>query len=190
MQTISVTVNGKKVEKQIDERALLLEFIRDDLALTGTHNGCFEAKCGCCTVLMNDMSVKSCNVLALQAQGCSIGTVEGLSPQTMRPVENLTTEGLTGVYKPLEALGADENKLGHLQAAFRDHGAVQCGFCTAGILMAMTAFLSGHPDPTADEVRIGLSGNLCRCTGYQSIVDAVLDAAARLQGERLAANPV
>jgi carbon-monoxide dehydrogenase small subunit len=182
MQNISVTVNGKKYQKEIDERTLVLELLRDEIGLTGTHNGCYEAKCGCCTVLVDGKSVKSCNVLALQVQDCNIQTVEGLSPQGLRSVENLTTDGLTGVYKPLEALGADVNKLNHLQASFRDHGAVQCGFCTAGILMAMTGFLSNNPHPTTEEVRSALSGNLCRCTGYQAIVEAVLDAAARLRG--------
>jgi carbon-monoxide dehydrogenase small subunit len=182
MQNISVTVNGKTYQKKIDERTLVLELLRDEIGLTGTHNGCYEAKCGCCTVLVDGKSVKSCNVLALQVQGCSIQTVEGLSPQGLRPVVNLTTEGLTGVYKPLDAWGADDNRLNHLQASFRDHGAVQCGFCTAGILMAMTGFLSSNPDPTMDEVRTALSGNLCRCTGYQAIVEAVIDAAARMRG--------
>lgn len=164
MEAIELTVNGSTQTVEADERTLLIQLLRDYLDLTGTRNGCMEARCGCCAVLMNKQSVKSCNVLALQAAGSDVSTVEGLS----------------NVGK------ADHNagSLNPLQQAFHEHGAVQCGFCTSGMLMVLTDFLSDNPTPTSAEVRDGIRGNLCRCTGYQKIVEAALSAAEQYQTNR------
>ncbi len=136
-------------------RLLLSDFIRHDLLLAGTHVGCEHGVCGACTILYDGDPVRSCLLLAVQANGREITTVEGLAP--------------------------DRDHLNPLQEAFRDSHALQCGYCTPGILMTMTAFLAGHPNPSEPEVREALSGNLCRCTGYQHIVDAVLLAAQRTE---------
>ena len=167
MRSVSMKVNGRAYSAEIDERTLLLEFLRDHLLLTGTHNGCLEARCGCCAVLMNGRSVKSCNLLALQADGSEIVTVEGHAAPAEGPVP---------FGEPVS-----EEQYSALQRAFHQHGAVQCGFCTPGMLAVLTDFLARNPDPTPDEVRDGIRGNLCRCTGYQKIVDAAVTAAADMR---------
>jgi len=150
--TISVTVNGVRHERAVEPRLLLSDFLRHDLGLTGTHVGCEHGVCGACTILLDGEAVRSCLVLAVQADGHEITTVEGLapSPDTLHP----------------------------LQAAFREAHGLQCGFCTAGFLMSLIPFLRDHPHPSEPEIREALSGNLCRCTGYQGIVEAVKLAAA------------
>ena len=159
------TVNGERRERRVEPRLLLSDFLRHDLGLTGTHVGCEHGVCGACTVLFDGEPVRSCLTLAIQAHGHEISTVEGLAPR--RP------EGAQGQQS------ADE--LHPLQQAFRDAHGLQCGFCTAGILLTVQPFLAENPDPTESEIRRALSGNLCRCTGYQHIVDAVLLAAAALR---------
>jgi aerobic carbon-monoxide dehydrogenase small subunit len=178
VQTITLTVNGVEHTASVDERTLLIEFIRDVAGLTGTHNGCMEARCGCCSVEVDGDVVKSCNVLALQVAGRQVSTVESLSPQRIRPVEHVTTQSLAGMYQPLEALQADPDLLHPLQAAFHRRHALQCGFCTPGMLMVLKDYLEETPEPSRDDVRGAICGNLCRCTGYQHIVDAAMDAAA------------
>jgi carbon-monoxide dehydrogenase small subunit len=180
---VTLVVNGVEVCAEIDERTLLLEFIRDVAGLTGTHNGCLEARCGCCSVEVDGAIVKSCNVLAVQVNGRSVTTVEGLSPQRLRPVSHVTSQSLAGMYQPLDALGADQNALHPLQAAFHKCHAVQCGFCTPGMLMVLKNYLEENPNPTRDDVRTAIAGNLCRCTGYQHIVDAAMTAAEQLRAE-------
>lgn len=180
MTEIAIEINGRVVAAEIDDRLLLLEFIRDMAGLTGTHNGCMEARCGCCAVELDGKIVKSCNVLARQAAGKRVSTVEGLSPQHVRPVEHITTQSLAGIYKPLDALGVDTKAFHPLQQAFHECHALQCGFCTPGMLMVLNNFLRKCPDPTRDQVRHAIAGNLCRCTGYQHIVDAAMMAATAL----------
>jgi len=153
-QGVRVTVNGRACEGQAEPRASLAEFLRDDLDLTGTHVGCEHGVCGACTVLLDGEPVRSCLMLAVQAKGRSIQTVEGLA-------------GPDGTLHPL-------------QQAFMDKHALQCGFCTPGILVTALAYLREHPSPTEDEIREMLSGNLCRCTGYHFIVEAVVQAAKML----------
>ena len=155
--TLVATVNGERVEKRVEARLLLSDFLRHELGLTGTHVGCEHGVCGACTVLFDGDPVRSCLTFAIQADGHEIQTVEDLAP------------------------GPDE--LHPIQQAFWDAHGLQCGFCTAGILMTVVPFLADNPDPTEDDVRHALSGNLCRCTGYQHIVDAVLKAAAALRPE-------
>jgi carbon-monoxide dehydrogenase small subunit len=152
---ITVTVNGTRYEETVPVRVTLADFIRHQLGLTGTHLGCEHGVCGACTILLGGHSARSCLMLAVQADGHEILTVEGIAPNadTMHP----------------------------LQEAFRDNHGLQCGFCTPGILTTLIELLRDNPDPTEEEVRIGISGNLCRCTGYQNIVIAALDAAKRLQ---------
>jgi len=149
-------VNGLVRAAPTDPRRLLSDHLRHDLGLTGTHVGCEHGVCGCCTVLLDGAPVRSCLMLAVQARNHEISTIEGLTNKD-------------GEYHPL-------------QQAMHDHHGLQCGYCTPGILMTMTAFLDEHPSPGEDEVREALSGNLCRCTGYQNIVDAVLAAAERMRG--------
>jgi carbon-monoxide dehydrogenase small subunit len=151
--TISVTVNGTQYERTVEPRLLLSDFLRHDLGLTGTHVGCEHGVCGACTVLFDGDPVRSCLTFAVQASGHEILTVEGLG--TM-------------------------DDLHPLQEAFREAHAVQCGFCTPGVLMSLVPFLEGNPNPTEEEIREAISGNLCRCTGYQHIVDAAKLAAERL----------
>jgi aerobic carbon-monoxide dehydrogenase small subunit len=151
---ISLTVNGRLVAATVKPRLLLVEFLRDELGLTGTHVGCDTTQCGACTVHLNGDSVKSCTILAVQCQDSSIVTIEGLS------------EG--------EALHP-------MQAAFKDCHGLQCGFCTPGMIMSCAALLKRNPHPTEHQVRDWLEGNICRCTGYQNIIDAVLSAAAQIQ---------
>nr|WP_211176833.1 (2Fe-2S)-binding protein [Pseudonocardia acidicola] len=181
VQTITITINGRDVTAEIDERTLLLEFIRDVAGFTGTHNGCLEARCGCCSVEVDGDIVKSCNVLALQVAGRSVTTVEGLSPQRVAPLEHITTQSLAGVYRPLDALGAQDADLHPLQAAFHKCHALQCGFCTPGMLMVLKDYLEDNPEPTREDVRKAIAGNMCRCTGYQHIVDAAMEAAETMR---------
>ena len=156
--TLTVTVNGTAYQREVEPRLLLTDFLRHGLGLTGTHVGCEHGVCGACTIRFDGMPVRACLIFAVQADGHDITTVEGLTPAR-------------GVLSPL-------------QQAFRDMHGLQCGYCTPGVLMTMSAFLEENPDPTEEEVRLALSGNLCRCTGYQHIVDAVLLAARRILGDR------
>ena len=149
--SVSMTVNGKSVTVSIDPRTLLSQFIREQLQLTGTHVGCDTAQCGACTVHLNGRAAKSCTVLAVQADGAEITTIEGMSTAA-------------GLHK--------------LQAAFWEKHGLQCGFCTPGMIMTAADLLASNPSPTEAEIRHALEGNYCRCTGYQSIVEAVKTAAA------------
>ena len=156
-RNITVNVNGKAHSATIETRMTLVDFLRHELKLTGTHVGCEHGVCGACTVLVGDyggISVRACLMLAVQCDGQTVTTVESL---------------------------AKDNKLNVLQQAFQDNHGLQCGFCTPGMLMTLTACLRDHPEPTETEVREVLSGNLCRCTGYQGIVDAALDAAKKMR---------
>ena len=155
VRRIKFTINGKKKIAEVEPRLLLSHLIRRGLALTGTHMGCDTTNCGACTVLVDGKPVKSCTMLAVQVDGHEISTVEGLSgPSELHP----------------------------LQEGFKEEHGLQCGFCTPGMMMAAKALLEENPDPTEDEVRWALSGNLCRCTGYQNIVKSVLWAAEKLRG--------
>jgi aerobic carbon-monoxide dehydrogenase small subunit len=154
---IRLVVNGRAQELDVEPRLLLVHLLRDRLGLTGTHVGCDTSNCGACTVHLDGESVKSCTVLAVQADGAEVTTIEGLA-------------GGDGLH-PLQ------------QAFWEDH-ALQCGYCTPGMIMAAADLLARNPDPTEQEIRTGLEGNLCRCTGYHNIVNAVQDAAAQLRGER------
>ncbi len=150
---VSITINGEAYEEEVPLRMLLVDFIREKAGLTGTHVGCtYEGVCGACTIQMEGEAVKSCLLLAAQADGHSITTVEGL---------------------------AKNGELSELQKSFNDHHALQCGYCTPGILMNMSEFIEKHPNPTDEEIRHALIGNLCRCTGYVHIVDAVRAASRR-----------
>jgi carbon-monoxide dehydrogenase small subunit len=153
LHAVTVTVNGRSHTRQVEPRLLLSDFLRHDLDLTGTHVGCEHGVCGACTVLLDGEPVRSCLLLAVQADGHEVTTVEGLAPGPER--------------------------LHPLQEAFWDAHGLQCGFCTPGFLMTLVPFLAENPDPSEDEIRHALSGNLCRCTGYQNIVAAVRLAAAR-----------
>ena len=148
---ISVTVNGRLHELEVEPRTLLAHLLREDLTLTGTHVGCDTSQCGACTVLIDGTSAKSCTVLAVQADGAEITTIEGL---------------------------AQDGALHPLQEAFWDEHGLQCGYCTPGMIMSGIDLLERHPDPSEDEIRRGLDGNLCRCTGYEHIVNAMQAAAA------------
>ena len=147
-KTVTVTVNGTTYEREVPARRLLVHFLRDDLDLTGTHVGCDTGSCGACTVHLDGVAVKSCAVLAVQADGATVTTVEGLADDELTP----------------------------LQQAFSDHHALQCGYCTPGMLMSASALLAENPSPTEEEVKVGLPGNICRCTGYWNIVEAVVAA--------------
>jgi carbon-monoxide dehydrogenase small subunit len=149
-QTIKVEVNGETFEREVDARRLLIHFIRDDLDLTGSHVGCDTGNCGACSVLVDGVLVKSCMMLAVQADGAKIETVEGL---------------------------ARDGELNNLQQAFSDHHALQCGYCTPGMLMSATALLRENGSPSEEEIRRGIQGNICRCTGYVNIVEAIKAAA-------------
>ena len=144
--SIGVTVNGERHESVVDARVLLVHFLRDVLGLTGTHVGCDTSNCGACTVRLDGETVKSCTVFAVQVDGREVTTIEGLA--------------LDGVLHPV-------------QQAFHEHHALQCGYCTPGMIMAAAAVLERYPSPSDDQIRRGLEGNLCRCTGYQNIVEAV-----------------
>jgi carbon-monoxide dehydrogenase small subunit len=143
---VAVTVNGTVYERDVEPRKLLIHFLRDDLDLTGSHIGCDTGNCGACSVILDGTLVKSCMLLAVQADGSEVETVEGL---------------------------ADGDTLTELQQSFSDHHALQCGYCTPGMLMSATALLRANPSPSEDEIRKALQGNICRCTGYWNIVEAV-----------------
>lgn len=176
MRKVAMTVNDREVSAEVDERTLLLEFVRDVAELTGAKNGCLEARCGCCMVLVEGRPVKSCNALAVQFDGATITTIEGLGDAVSPPVEAEAAANGT-VLSALVATPAYTP----LQQAFHDHGAIQCGFCTGGMLLTLTDYLERNPAPSEEGVREAISGNLCRCTGYQKIVDAALDAAGRMK---------
>lgn len=152
MQEISLTVNGERVKLQVEDHWTLLDVLRERLALTGTKRGCGMGECGACTVIMDSRPVSSCLILVREADGSDIRTIEG---------------------------EATDGKLSRLQQAFIDSGAIQCGFCTSGMIMSARALLMRSPDPTEEEVKEAICGNLCRCTGYKPIVTAILDAAGR-----------
>jgi aerobic-type carbon monoxide dehydrogenase small subunit (CoxS/CutS family) len=152
---IVVNVNGVAYERDVETRITLADFLRHELGLTGTHVGCEHGVCGACTVLVGGVSARACLMLAVQCDGDEIATVEGLA--------------------------TDDGALNPLQEAFREFHGLQCGFCTPGVLMTLTELLRDHPDPTEAEVREVLTGNLCRCTGYQGMVDATLAAAKRMR---------
>ena len=159
-QMVSMTLNGRKVEEVVEPRTLLIHFLREKMNLTGAHIGCETSHCGACTVDIDGQSIKSCTHLAVQCEGSVVDTVEGLA---QGGVLHAVQEGF-----------------------YKEHG-LQCGFCTPGMLMRASRLLQENPDPTEEEVRVGMSGNLCRCTGYQNIVKAVLHAARALQQEKVAA---
>jgi len=154
---VAMTVNGKPVSARLAPRVSLADFLREHLRLTGTHLGCEHGVCGACTVIVDGASVRSCLLFAVQLEGARVVTVEGLSP---------------------------EGELNDLQRAFQEHHALQCGFCTPGLLTTAHAFLQENAKPTADEVRAAVSGNLCRCTGYLGIVDAILATAKARSGAK------
>jgi carbon-monoxide dehydrogenase small subunit len=154
-ETVRMTVNGEAREDVVEPRLLLVHYLRDTLGLTGTHVGCDTTNCGACTVHLNGEAVKSCTVLAVQADGAAVKTIEGM---------------------------ADGDRLHPLQDAFWTNHGLQCGYCTPGMIMAAADLLERNPNPTEEEVRHGLEGNLCRCTGYHNIVRAVLDAAKTREG--------
>ncbi len=151
---ISMSVNGKPVSAEVEERTLLVSYIRENLRLTGTHVGCDTGQCGACTIHMNGQAVKSCNILALQAEGADIVTIEGLA-------------------KP-------DGSLHPMQEAFREHHGLQCGFCTPGMVMSAVDLVKNHPNPSEETIRAELDGNLCRCTGYHNIVKAIKAASAKV----------
>ena len=161
MVSVSMTVNGKAATGEVEDRTLLVDFLRGNLGLTGTHVGCDTSQCGACVVHVNGDSVKSCTMLAVQADGAKVTTIEGLA------------QGAT---------------LHPLQEAFREHHGLQCGFCTPGMLMSAADLLQKHPSPNETEVREWLEGNLCRCTGYHNIVKAIRAAAADMSGTAKAAE--
>jgi aerobic carbon-monoxide dehydrogenase small subunit len=150
---VEMTVNGERRHAEVEDRKTLADFLRDDCGLTGTHLGCEHGVCGACTVLLDGDAVRACLLFAVQADGCAVTTVEGLAPP---------------------------GELSPVQAAFRDCHGLQCGFCTPGFVVSVTAFLAQNPAPTDGEIRDALSGNLCRCTGYQGIVRAVEQVAREL----------
>lgn len=160
MHAVNVTVNGKQYKKEVEPRLLLSDFLRHELNLTGTHVGCEQGVCGACTILFDGQPVRSCIIFAVQADGHEIMTVEGLASS-----ENDSIEGLHP-----------------LQMAFWEAHGLQCGFCTPGFLMTLKAYLSENPSPSEPEIREAISGNLCRCTGYQHIVEAVV-LAAKMMGD-------
>ncbi len=159
MQThhISLTVNGQKVEADVEPRLLLAYFLRENLNLTGTHIGCDTTSCGACTIHLNGKSVKSCTVLAVQADGAEVTTVEGL---------------------------VQDGHLSPIQEGFHEMHGLQCGFCTPGMMLAAESLLENNPDPTEEQIRWGISGNLCRCTGYVNIVKAVQYAAEKMRAQK------
>ena len=151
---VSMTVNGKPASGEVEERTLLVSFIRDHLRLTGTHVGCDTAQCGACTIHMNGRAVKSCNMLAMQAEGATLVTIEGIAKA--------------------------DGTLHPMQEAFRQHHGLQCGFCTPGMVMSAIDLVKNFPNPTEEQIREQLDGNLCRCTGYHNIVKAVRQAAVAM----------
>jgi carbon-monoxide dehydrogenase small subunit len=161
MKKISVTVNGATQQSEIEPRLLLVHYLRDVLGLTGTHVGCETSLCGACTVMVDGQAVKSCTVLAAQVDGAHVTTIEGL---------------------------AQDGNLHPVQQAFWEHHGLQCGFCTPGMIMAATQLLQRNPDPTEEEIRHGIEGNICRCTGYQHIVQAVQCAAKKMKSKSVASR--
>ena len=161
MPTVSMTVNGKSVSADVEPRTLLVQYLRESLGLTGTHVGCDTRQCGACVVHMNGESLKSCTILAAQAEGADVTTIEGL---------------------------ADGDTLHPMQEAFRENHGLQCGFCTPGMVMSALDLVQKNPNPTEKEVREWLEGNLCRCTGYHNIVKSILAGAEALRGVRQAAE--
>lgn len=156
MPEINLTVNGKSVTAEVEPRTLLVQFLREQLRLTGTHVGCDTSQCGACVVHLNNISVKSCTTLAIQADGQEVTTIEGISQgDTLHP----------------------------MQEAFRQNHGLQCGFCTPGMVMTAIAMAEKKPNLTEQEVRHGLEGNLCRCTGYQNIVKSIMDGAKAMEGQ-------
>ena len=155
---ISLTVNGKAVEGEVETRTHLADFLRHEIGLTGTHVGCEHGVCGACTVLVDGAAVRSCLMLAVQADGAAVTTVEGLAQP--------------------------DGTLHPLQTAFWEHHGLQCGFCTPGMLTSLAAYLEAHPDAGEPDIRRAISGNICRCTGYQNIIAAALDAARVMRGGR------
>ncbi len=153
--SVNLTVNGKAESASVDSRTLLVQLLRDELQLTGTHVGCDTAQCGACTVHINGRAVKSCSILAVQANGAAVTTIEGLAP-------------------------GKDGKMHPMQEAFRDCHGLQCGFCTPGMVMSACQLLADNPKPSEVEIRAGLEGNICRCTGYHNIVRAVQQAAAQM----------
>jgi carbon-monoxide dehydrogenase small subunit len=153
---VSMKVNGKPASAELEERTLLVTFIREHLRLTGTHVGCDTAQCGACTVLMNGKAIKSCSIVAMQAEGADILTIEGVAPK---------------------------DGLHPMQQAFKDNHGLQCGFCTPGMVMNALDFAKSHPEPTEQEVRESLEGNLCRCTGYHNIVKSIMAGARAMAGK-------
>ncbi len=151
--TIAVEVNGERYEREVEARKLLVHFLRDDLDLTGTHVGCDTGNCGACTVLLDGTAIKSCMLLAIQADGARITTVEGLA--------------------------GDDGELSPIQRAFSEHHALQCGYCTPGMLLSATYLLEQTPSPTEEEIRRGIQGNICRCTGYVNIIKAIKAASGQ-----------
>lgn len=154
MKSVSLNVNGKNVRVDVEDRALLVQVLREQLGLTGTHIGCDTTQCGACTVHVNGSSIKSCTILAVQCDGAAITTIEGV---------------------------AKDGKLHPMQEAFRDHHGLQCGFCTPGMVMTALDLVKTNPDPSREDIRHYLEGNLCRCTGYQNIVTAIEAGAATLR---------
>jgi carbon-monoxide dehydrogenase small subunit len=152
---VSMTVNGKPVSGEVEERTLLVNFIRDHLQMTGTHVGCDTAQCGACTIHMNGRAVKSCNMLAMQAEGAELLTIEGLAKA--------------------------DGTLHPMQEAFRQHHGLQCGFCTPGMVLSAIDLVKNFPDPSEEQIREQLDGNLCRCTGYHNIVKAIKAAAQTMR---------
>jgi aerobic carbon-monoxide dehydrogenase small subunit len=154
---VSLKVNGKPVSAEVEERTLLVTLIRENLRLTGTHVGCDTAQCGACTVHMNGKAIKSCSIVAMQAEGADVLTIEGVAKA--------------------------DGTLHPMQQAFKDNHGLQCGFCTPGMVMNALDFAKGHPNPTEHEVRESLEGNLCRCTGYHNIVKSIVAGAKAMAGK-------
>ncbi|TYO84624.1 (2Fe-2S)-binding protein [Oceanicella actignis] len=162
MTIVSMRVNGRAVAGEVEDRTLLVEFLREGLSLTGTHVGCDTSQCGACVVHVNGSAVKSCTMLALEAQGAEVTTIEGMAEP--------------------------DGSLGAIQRAFQEHHGLQCGFCTPGMVMSAAALLRENPSPSEAEVRAYLEGNICRCTGYHNIVKAILAAAEELRAAPAAAE--
>ena len=163
MSTVKLTVNGKAVSVDVEDRTLLVQLLRENLNLTGTHVGCDTSQCGACVVHLDGVSVKSCTMLALQAEGCAVGTIEGLA--------------------------AADGTLHPMQEMFREHHGLQCGFCTPGMVLSAIDLVNSHPDGiTEKQIREGLEGNLCRCTGYHNIVKAIAAAWPLMHGKAAAAE--
>jgi carbon-monoxide dehydrogenase small subunit len=160
MAKVELTVNGKKVAHEVEDRTLLADFLRDTLGLTGTHIGCDTSQCGCCTIHLNGKAVKSCTMLAIQASGSDVRTIEGLASVGKDGVETLHP----------------------VQQAFSECHGLQCGFCTPGMVMAVTGLLQDNPRPSDEQIIHGLEGNLCRCTGYVNIIKAVKQASVAMHG--------